>query len=50
MKVQVETVIKNNSLLWESSNDQEYKDELHRNNEIQRKKLQDINNELKNLA
>lgn len=47
MKKNVETNIKNNSSLWEETNDVNFKDWLHQSNETYRKKLEEIELELK---
>ena len=39
--------IEDNSKIWHLTNDNKYKDELHKMNEINRLKLKDIDNELK---
>ena len=47
MKSKIVQVIDLNSQLWHLANDKNYKNLLHQMNEANRKKLEDINNELK---
>jgi hypothetical protein len=47
MKSKIVQMIELNSQLWHLSNDENYKNLLHQMNEANRKKLEDINNELK---
>jgi hypothetical protein len=47
MKSKIVQVIELNSQLWHLANDENYKNLLHQMNEANRKKLSDIDNELK---
>ena len=47
MKTLTENMIRDNSEMWHLTNDQNYKAKLHEINELNRKKVQDIENQLK---
>lgn len=47
MKTKLEQNIENNSALWHLTNDKKYQEELHRQNEFLRSKLNDVEVELK---
>jgi hypothetical protein len=50
MKSEVLIAIDTNSKLWHMANDNSYKNQLHSMNEANRKKLEDINIQLKRVS